>query len=63
MATVIKWEGVEVATVQSVNQESPYADGKLKMVSRRTGEAVSELKTVIIRIPGDNKQKTVSRRK
>ena len=24
MATVIKWEGVEVATVQSANQASPY---------------------------------------
>ena len=24
MATVIKWEGVEVATVQSANQALPY---------------------------------------
>ena len=28
MATVIKWEGVEVATVQSANQESPYCGGQ-----------------------------------
>ena len=33
MATVIKWDGVEVATVQSANKASPYPTPKcLKMV-------------------------------